>query len=50
MKLDTIMFQIIPVVEKVFTFEEMPKAYEKVLNGHARGKIVVDYTKTETKQ
>lgn len=44
-----IIFQIIPVVEKVFPFEEMPQAYEKVLNGHARGKTVVDYTtKPET--
>ncbi|XP_041352082.1 reticulon-4-interacting protein 1, mitochondrial-like isoform X2 [Gigantopelta aegis] len=30
-----------PVVEKVFTFEEVPSAFEKVANGHARGKTVI---------
>ncbi|XP_001600089.1 reticulon-4-interacting protein 1 homolog, mitochondrial [Nasonia vitripennis] len=34
--------KIIPVVQEVFPFEELPKAYERVRDGHLRGKIVVD--------
>ncbi|KAL5010232.1 hypothetical protein ScPMuIL_012537 [Solemya velum] len=33
--------QIIPVVEKVFQFSETPLAYDKVSQGHARGKTVI---------
>ena len=35
-------FQLVPVIQEVFPFQELPKAYEKLSNGHARGKIVVD--------
>jgi len=31
-------------VEQVFKFEELPLAYEKVVKGHLRGKIVVQMT------
>lgn len=37
-------FQINPVIDKVYKFEEIPEAYEKVSQGHARGKTVIDYT------
>ncbi|KAK7086572.1 Reticulon-4-interacting protein 1, mitochondrial [Halocaridina rubra] len=30
------------VIDKVFPFEEVPTAYEHVLNGHARGKTVIN--------
>ncbi|XP_046365433.2 reticulon-4-interacting protein 1 homolog, mitochondrial-like [Haliotis rufescens] len=30
-----------PVVEKVFEFEEVPKAFEKIATGHSRGKTVI---------
>lgn len=35
--------QVIPVLERTYPFDEVPQAYEKVLGGHARGKIVIDY-------
>ena len=37
-----ITFQIIPFVEKTFTFEDVPRAFEKVKAGHNRGKTVID--------
>ncbi|KAK6187501.1 hypothetical protein SNE40_005510 [Patella caerulea] len=33
--------QIHPVVEKVFEFEDLPSAYEKIESGHSRGKTVI---------
>ncbi|CAL9686163.1 unnamed protein product [Knipowitschia caucasica] len=33
--------QIRPVVEQVFSFSQVPKAFEKMEKGHARGKTVV---------
>uniref|UniRef100_A0A8C6UYW5 NAD(P)H oxidoreductase RTN4IP1, mitochondrial n=1 Tax=Neogobius melanostomus TaxID=47308 RepID=A0A8C6UYW5_9GOBI len=33
--------QIRPVVEEIFNFSEVPKAFEKMEKGHARGKTVV---------
>lgn len=33
--------QIRPVVDKVFSFTETPKAYRYVMEGHARGKTVI---------
>ncbi|TRY98020.1 hypothetical protein DNTS_032626 [Danionella cerebrum] len=39
------MIKIRAVVEKVFTFAEVPKAFEKVEQGHARGKTVVTVAK-----
>ena len=29
-------------MEKTFTFEDVPAAFEKVKNGHNRGKTVID--------
>lgn len=37
--------QIRPVVEEIFRFSEVPKAFEKVEKGHARGKTVVEISK-----
>lgn len=37
--------KIVPVVEKVFPFEEVPEAYNKVVAGHARGKTVIEVVK-----
>lgn len=37
-----LIFQIRPVVEKVFRFDELPSAFEKVVQGRARGKVVVE--------
>lgn len=33
--------KIQPVIDKVFSFEEIPAAYEHVLNGRSRGKTVI---------
>lgn len=35
--------KINPVIHKVFKFDELPKAYECLQEGHLRGKIVIDY-------
>ncbi|XP_013403346.1 reticulon-4-interacting protein 1 homolog, mitochondrial isoform X2 [Lingula anatina] len=34
--------QISPVIEKIYGFEELPEAFDKVSSGHARGKTVID--------
>ncbi|XP_015603922.1 reticulon-4-interacting protein 1, mitochondrial isoform X2 [Cephus cinctus] len=34
--------KLVPVVKKVYPFQELPKAYERVSLGHLRGKIVID--------
>ncbi|GFQ93190.1 reticulon-4-interacting protein 1, mitochondrial [Trichonephila clavata] len=36
--------QINPVIEKIYKFEEVPEAFEKISRGHARGKTVIDFT------
>ena len=38
-----------PAIEQVISYNELPKAYEKVSRGHARGKTVIDHKKL-TKQ
>lgn len=37
-----------PVIDEVFAFENVPRAYAKLKTGHARGKIVVRVTSSET--
>ncbi|XP_063982480.1 reticulon-4-interacting protein 1, mitochondrial [Diachasmimorpha longicaudata] len=34
--------KITSVVKKVYPFEELPRAYERALQGHLRGKLVID--------
>ncbi|XP_043277624.1 reticulon-4-interacting protein 1, mitochondrial [Venturia canescens] len=34
--------QILPVIHKTYSFEDLPKAYERVAEGHLRGKHVID--------
>lgn len=34
--------KIVPVVEKVYPFAELPQAYERVAKGHLRGKVVIE--------
>ncbi|GIY83756.1 reticulon-4-interacting protein 1 homolog, mitochondrial, partial [Caerostris extrusa] len=41
--------QVNPAIEKIYKFEELPEAYEKVLKGHARGKTVIDYMAVDEK-
>ncbi len=36
------LFQISPVIERVFSFDDVPCAFDKVQKGHNRGKTVVD--------
>lgn len=33
-----------PIIDSVHSFENTPEAYEKVLSGHLRGKVVIDMT------
>jgi NADPH:quinone reductase-like Zn-dependent oxidoreductase len=35
--------KIQPVVQEVFKFDSLPSAYQKLKEGHARGKIVIDF-------
>lgn len=37
--------QIRPIVEEVFSFADIPKAFEKLEKGHARGKTVIQISK-----
>lgn len=34
--------QIVPVVQQVYPFQDLPLAYEKMRQGHLRGKLVID--------
>lgn len=36
--------KLIPVVKKVYSFQDLPLAYERVAQGHLRGKLVIDMT------
>lgn len=36
--------EIVPVVEKTYSFEEISAAYADFSNGHARGKTVIDFS------
>lgn len=38
--------QIKPCVEKVYTFQDLPLAYERISQGHLRGKIVIQVKNT----
>lgn len=34
--------QVVPVVKQIYPFQDLPAAYERVTQGHLRGKIVID--------
>lgn len=34
--------EVVPVVKKVYPFQELPLAYDRVAQGHLRGKLVID--------
>ena len=36
--------KIIPIIQEVFKFSDLPKAYDKVSNGSLRGKIILDHS------
>ncbi|XP_061479485.1 reticulon-4-interacting protein 1, mitochondrial isoform X2 [Rhineura floridana] len=40
--------KIQPVIDDVFSFSDVPKAFQKVEEGHARGKTVVNVTNKQT--
>lgn len=37
--------KLLPIIDSVYSFENLPEAYQRVENGHLRGKVVIDYTK-----
>jgi reticulon-4-interacting protein 1, mitochondrial len=39
--------QLTPVIDSTFTYDDLPAAYKKVQDGHLRGKVVVDFTKSK---
>lgn len=34
--------KVVPVVRKIYSFDDLPLAYDRVAQGHLRGKIVID--------
>ncbi|XP_019647767.1 PREDICTED: reticulon-4-interacting protein 1 homolog, mitochondrial-like [Branchiostoma belcheri] len=40
--------KIRPVIDRVFTFDQLPAAYDKVEQGHARGKTVISVAEKRT--
>lgn len=38
--------KILPIIDSTFSYEAFPDAYQRVQDGHLRGKVVVDFTKT----
>lgn len=36
--------KLLPIIDSVYSFENLPEAYQRVENGHLRGKVVIDYT------
>jgi len=42
-----ISIQIRPVIQSTYGLNDVPAAYRQVEAGHLRGKIVVDFTKTD---
>ncbi|KAK2577735.1 hypothetical protein KPH14_000643, partial [Odynerus spinipes] len=34
--------QVVPVVKQIYPFQDLPAAYERVAQGHLRGKLVID--------
>ncbi|TKR59965.1 hypothetical protein L596_029567 [Steinernema carpocapsae] len=38
--------QVKPIIDQVFPFSEVPKAYEKVGELHGRGKTIIDFEKS----
>lgn len=37
--------KLLPIIDSTFSYDALPAAYQKVKDGHLRGKVVVDYTK-----
>lgn len=46
-KITDIHFQIIPPIDSVFSYSQVPEAYTKMRSGHLRGKIVISVNKKE---
>lgn len=38
--------QLLPIIDSTFSYESLTEAYQKVQDGHLRGKVVVDFTKS----
>lgn len=37
--------KLFPIIDSTFSFDDLPNAYQRVQNGHLRGKVVIDFTK-----
>lgn len=35
--------KLTPLIDSTFAYKDLPRAYEKVANGHLRGKVVIEY-------
>ena len=36
--------KLLPIIDSTFSFDSLPAAYQKVQDGHLRGKVVIDFT------
>lgn len=41
-KLYVYFLQIVPVVQQVYSFQDLPLAYKRMKEGHLRGKLVIN--------
>lgn len=39
--------KLLPVIDSTFSYDALPEAYQKVQDGHLRGKVIVDFTKSK---
>lgn len=37
--------KLLPVIDSTFSYDNLPEAYQKVQDGHLRGKVVIDFSK-----
>lgn len=38
--------KLLPIIDSTFSYDNLPEAYQKVQDGHLRGKVVIDFTAT----
>lgn len=38
--------KLLPIIDSTYSYSSLPQAYKRVQDGHLRGKVVVDFTKT----
>lgn len=39
--------KLLPIIDSTYSYDSLPQAYKRVQEGHLRGKVVIDFTKTD---